>query len=161
MCWQCDHPEATVQEWMEKLHRLVEKLGWIVQFVEDQRTPYAYTVGLHKRGLPELLVTGLPPGAANYMLRSVGEYLVSGGKPVPGERILIGDELLLDVVQVEHPDAHMNVAVAFYGPGLRALQLVWPDDRGHRPWCAEFSNGPERQPVLGVRVAPPDERHRR
>ena len=62
--------------------------------------------------------------------------------------------MLLEVVQVEHPDAHMNVAVAFYGSDLRALQLVWPDARGHRPWCAEFSNGQVRQPVLGVRVDP-------
>jgi hypothetical protein len=64
-----------------------------------------------------------------------------------------GAELLLEVVQVEHPDAHMYVAVAFYGAELRALQLVWPDDQGHRPWCAAFSNGQVRQPVLGVRFA--------
>ncbi|WP_206430387.1 hypothetical protein [Mycobacterium sp. P7213] len=36
-------------------------------------------------------------------------------------------------------------------PGsVRALQLVWPDERGHRPWCPEFDNGGVRQPVLGV-----------
>jgi hypothetical protein len=46
----------------------------------------------------------------------------------------------------------MNVAVAFYGTELRALQLVWPDDFGHRPWCPEFGNGQARQPVLGVRL---------
>ena len=154
MCWMCDHPKATVQEWLEAIHDAVEKEGWVVQFVESERTPYAYTVGLHKRGLPELLVTGLPPQAATLMLDSVAEYLVDGGKPVPGERILIGGEVLLDVVQVQNPDAHMDVAVAFYGRELKALQLVWADDRGHRPWCAEFSNGQVRQPVLGVRVDP-------
>ncbi|HWF69652.1 MAG TPA: DUF4262 domain-containing protein, partial [Mycobacterium sp.] len=131
------------------------KQGWIVQFVESDRAPYAYTVGLHKRGLPELLITGLPPQRAARILNSVAEYLVNGGRPIPGERILIGGEVLLEVVQAQHPDAHMNVAVAFYGPALRALQLVWPDDRGHRPWCAAFSNGEIRQPVLGVRVDPP------
>ncbi len=47
MCWKCDHPEVTEQEWLEALHRLVEKHGWAVQFVESDRTPYAYTVGLH------------------------------------------------------------------------------------------------------------------
>ena len=152
MCWMCDRPEATMQEWLEAIHDAVEKEGWVVQFVESDRAPYAYTVGLHERGLPELLVTGLPPQSAARLLNSVAEYLVGGGKPIPGERILIGGEVLLDVVQVQHPDAHMNVAVAFYGRELKALQLVWADDRGHRPWCAEFNNGQVRQPVLGVRV---------
>lgn len=155
MCWKCDHPDATVQEWLEVIHATVEKHGWAVQFVESDHAPYAYTVGLHERGLPELLVTGTQPQPAVRVLNSVAEYLVKGGRPVPGERILIGGELLLDVVQVEHPDAHMNIAVALYGSELKALQLVWPDERGHRPWCAEFDNGEVRQPVLGVWVDPP------
>jgi Domain of unknown function (DUF4262) len=161
MCWKCDHPDATVQEWLEAIRETVEKHGWAVQFVESDRRPYAYTVGLHERGLPELLVTGLSPQPATRVLNSVAEYVVDGGRPVPGERILIGGELLLEVVQVQHPDAHMNVAVAFYGADLHALQLVWPDEQGHRPWCPEFSNGQARQPVLGVRVDPPDTRDRR
>jgi hypothetical protein len=161
MCWKCDHPDSTMQEWLEAIYASVERNGWVVQFVESDRTPYAYTIGLHPRGLPELLVTGMPPQRATQVLNSVAEYLVGGGKPRPGERILIGGELLLDVVQVQHPDAHMNFAVAFYGADLRALQLVWPDDQGHRPWCSEFSNGGVRQPVLGMWVEPPESRDRR
>ena len=161
MCWKCDHPDSTMQEWLEAIHELVEREGWIVQFVESDRTPYAYTIGLHPRGLPELLVTGMPRQRATLVLNSVAQYLVDGGKPVPGERILIGDELLLDVVQVQHPSAHMNFGVAFYGADLRALQLVWPDDRGHRPWCPEFSNRQVRQPVFGVRIDPPEHRESR
>jgi hypothetical protein len=152
MCWKCDHPEATVQEWLAAIHELVVKHGWAVQFVESDRTPYAYTVGLHERGLPELLVTGLPPQSAVWLLNSVAAYLLGGGRPVPGELISIAGGSALEVVQVQHPDAHMNVAVAFYGTDLHALQLVWADDRGHRPWCPEFTNGKVRQPVLGVRV---------
>jgi hypothetical protein len=159
MCWKCDHPDSTMQEWLDGIYALVEKNGWVVQFVSD-RTPFAYTIGLHPRGLPELLVTGMPPERANLVLTTVAEYLLKGGRPVPGERMLIGDELLLDFVQVEHPDAHLKFAVAFYGP-LQALQLVWPDDQGHRPWCAEFSNDGVRQPVFGVWVEPPDTRNRR
>ncbi len=152
MCWMCDHPDATVPEWLEAIREKVERHGWAVQFVESDRTPYAYTVGLHERGLPELLVTGLSPLPASAMLNNVASYLVGGGKPAPGELISIGGGgPLLEVVQVEHPDAHMDVAIALYGTGVRALQLVWPDDRGHRPWCPTFSNGNSGQPVLGVR----------
>ena len=161
MCWKCDHPDSTMQEWLEIIRATVEKNGWAVQFVEDDRTPFAYTIGLHEQGLPELLVTGMPPQRATQALNSVAQYLVDGGRPVAGELILIGGELGLQVVQVDHPDAHLNVAVALYGPGLRALQLVWPDDRGHRPWCPEFSNRQVRQPVFGVRVDPPGHRDSR
>ena len=153
MCWKCDHPDSTMQEWMELIYAAVQEHGWVVQFVSD-RTPFAYTIGLHPRGLPELLVTGMPPERARLVLDSVAQYLVKGGRPVPGERMLIGGELLLNFVQVQHPDAHLKFAVNIYGP-LRALQLVWPDQQGHRPWCAEFSNGGVRQPVFGVPVDPP------
>jgi hypothetical protein len=155
MCWKCDHPEATMQEWMDLIYEEVQSKGWVVQFIQD-RVPFAYTIGLHQRGLPELLVTGTSPDRANLVLNTVAHYLVEGGRPVPGERIAIGDELPLDIVQVEHPIAHLKFAVSIYGPELRALQLVWPDERGHLPWCAEFGYGQIRQPVFGVWVEPPD-----
>jgi hypothetical protein len=160
MCWKCDHPEATMQEYLDLIYEKVQEIGWVVQFVESDRNPFAYTIGLHERGLPELLVTGMPPERANLVLNTVAEYLVDGGRPVPGERMLIGGELLLDFVQVEHPDAHLKFAVSIYGP-LKALQLVWHDDQGHGPWCPEFGNGDVRQPVFGVWVEPPETRDRR
>ena len=160
MCWKCDHPEATMQEWLELIYEKVKENGWTAQFIQDDRKPFAYTIGLHERGLPELLVTGMPPERANLVLDTVAQYLVRGGRPVPGERMLIGGELLLEFVQVQHPIAHLKFAYSIYGPDLRALQLVWPDEHGHLPWCPEFSNGDVRQPVFGVRVDPPDERDR-
>ena len=160
MCWKCDHPEATTQEWLELLHERVKQNGWTPMFIEDDRTPFAYTIGLHERGLPELLVTGMPHQRANLVLHSVAQYLLRGGRPVPGERMLIGGEVMLDFVQVQHPVAHLKFAYSIYGPDLRALQLVWPDGQGHRPWCAEFSNGGVRQPVFGIRVELPENRNR-
>jgi hypothetical protein len=161
MCWKCDHPEATIQEWLELIYEKVKENGWTVQFVQHDRMPFAYTIGLHERGLPELLVTGMPPERANLVLNTVAQYLLKGGRPVPGERMLIGGELLLDFVQVQHPIAHLKFAVSIYGAELRALQVVWPDDQGHGPWCAEFSNSGVRQPVFGIRVEPPETRNRR
>jgi uncharacterized protein DUF4262 len=160
MCWKCDHPDSTMQEWLELIYEKVKENGWVVQFVQD-RTPFAYTIGLHERGLPELLVTGMPRERANLVVNTVAQYLVRGGRPVPGERMLIGGELLLEFVQVQHPIAHLKFAYSIYGPDLRALQLVWPDEHGHLPWCAEFSNGGVRQPVLGMWVEPPEHRDRR
>ena len=161
MCWICDHPGSTMQEWLDVIRETVREHGWAVQFVESEMTPYAYTVGLHERGLPELLVTGLAPEPTVRMLNNVAAYLVDGGRPVAGDWISIGSESTVVVVQVEQPEAHMNIAIAIYGPDLRALQLVWPDEQGHRPWCAEFSNGGVRQPVFGVLADPPEHRDRR
>lgn len=150
MCWKCDHPGSTTEEWLAAVRATVDEHGWAVQYVESERAPYAYTIGLHEHGLPELLVTGLPPHQTARLLNGVAAYLLDGGRPVPGEWISGPGGQLVLVVAVDHPDAHMNVAVAFYGRDVRALQLVWADERGHRPWCPEFSNDGVRQPVLGV-----------
>lgn len=59
MCWLCDHPQATTQDYLDILRRQIAKCGWTVQYVEG-RSPFGYTIGLSEVGLPELLVTGLP-----------------------------------------------------------------------------------------------------
>ena len=155
MCWKCDHPEVTVEEWLESMRSIIDTHGWAVQYVESEHRPFAYTVGLHERGLPELLVTGLPPSRAVEILNTVAAYLVDGGRPVPGDLVTIADGPSLEVVQVQHPDAHLLVAIALYGDGVRALQVVWDVRVGHRPLCPDFNRGGVRQPVLGVRGSPP------
>ena len=55
-------------------------------------------------------------------------------------------ELLDDVA------SHVLHAVEFYGPGIRALQLVHADGRGHWPWEVGFRGVQGGQPVLGVRA---------
>ncbi|MGV0838318.1 DUF4262 domain-containing protein [Mycolicibacterium thermoresistibile] len=39
-----------------------------------------------------------------------------------------------------------------FGPQVRALQLVWADDRGRWPWERGWMHGRRKQPVLGVRA---------
>jgi uncharacterized protein DUF4262 len=128
--------------------------GWATQYVEDDRTPYAYTIGLHEFGLPELLVTGVSPQRAARVLNTTARIaLRDDDAPMPGDRIQLPAGPLIEVVSVDHPGAHMNMAVAIYGPDVRALQLVWADGHGRWPWAAGFSDGRGRQPVLGIRVA--------
>jgi hypothetical protein len=153
MCWMCDHPGSTIDDYLDLLRANMLEHGWAVQFVEDNRTPYAYTIGLHDCGLPELLVTGVSPQRAQRLLNNVARIAIRDDAPMPGDRIQLPAGPLLEIVTVDHPDAHMNMAVAFYGPELRALQLVWADGRGRWPWAASFSDGRARQPVLGIRAA--------
>jgi len=127
-----------------------------VQYVED-RVPYAYTIGLAGHGLPEFLMTGVSPLRALEVLgglaESAAEVVWDVDAPKPGARLALPGPTLIEVVEVEHPDAHMNVAIAIHGSEVRALQLVWADARGRWPWSPTFDNGRGTQPVLGVRAA--------
>ena len=56
---------------------------------------------------------------------------------------------MIEIVEVAEPTAHLVTASEFYGPGIRALQLVHAADRGHWRWQVGYRGG---QPVLGVRA---------
>jgi hypothetical protein len=151
MCWLCDHPGATLDDYYDVLHAKIRKNGWAVQYVESDRRPFAYTIGLHDWDVPELLMTGVSPQRALRLLDMVARRFVSGDVLAPGQQISLPAGPLIEAVEVDHPDAHMGWAVAFGGPEIRALQLVWADGRGRWPWSAEFADGRATQPVLGVR----------
>jgi Domain of unknown function (DUF4262) len=155
MCWQCDHPGATWQDYLEHLHELLEQHCWIVQGVqrERHRPPYAYTVGLAAHDRPELVVTGMPYDRAVDLLNSVAEHVVHADAPAPGEVIELCGGPAIEVVRVAEPRVHLAVAASLNGPKFSALQLVYADDRGHWPWDAGFRSGRGGQPVLGARTA--------
>ncbi len=152
MCWQCDHPNATADDYLDELRTTMLEHGWAVQYVESDRTPFGYTVGLHDCGLPELLITGVSAERAGRLLNTVAKDMMGGTVLSPGQKIAIRSGPLVEIVEVANPDAHMKWAVAFGGPEVRALQLVWADGRGRWPWAAAFSDGRARQPVLGTRA---------
>jgi hypothetical protein len=132
----------------------VREYGWAVRVVYGtaSRPPWVYTVGLGESDLPELVVTGLPAERAVALLNDVAEHLVhSGVPPRAGERRRWAGGPETEFVEIAEPDVHLLHAVALYGEGRRALQVVWADEEGRWPW----ESG--RQPVLGRRApdAPP------
>jgi len=153
MCWRCDNPDGTTEEYLEELRAMIADHGWAVQYVESDNRPSAYTVGLHARGLPELLMTGLSAEVSCRVLNSIAHMIVDDGVVVaPAMHIYYQDRFLIEVVQVEHPDVHMRFAVELFGPKVRAMQLVWADEKGRLPWEAGWGHGRRRQPVLGRRA---------
>jgi len=113
MCWQCNHPEATWQDYVEHLRGLLEQHRWIVQGVqrERHRPPYAYTVGLPKHQRPELVVTGLPYDQAADLLNSVAEHVVHAETPpLPGEVIPLRGGPVIEIVRVAEPGIHLHDA---------------------------------------------------
>lgn len=152
MCWRCDHPDKTLDDYLALTRERIVAHGWAVQHVESDRMPFSYTIGLHDRGLPELLVTGLPAKDALWLLDSFAKRMAAGLRAVPGDQVTLPANTRLELVDVEHPYAHMGMAIAIGGFGVTAVQLVWADGRGRWPWAPGFDDGRRRQPVLGVRT---------
>jgi hypothetical protein len=154
MCWMCDEPTLTHEQYLDRMARVVADHGWAVQGVErdGERPPSAYTVGLTPLDLPELVVTGLRLSQAAGLLNDVAAHLVHAEAPPPGEQVPLVGGPLVEFVAVEHADVHLPVAVELYGPAVRGLQVVWADDREHWPWDRGFRGGRGGQPVLGPRA---------
>lgn len=157
MCWQCDHPGASWQDYLEHLRELLDQHRWLVQGVQRERTraPYAYTVGLPRHQRPELIVTGLPYDRAVALLNSVAEHVVHATAPQPGEVVPLRGGPVIEIVRVAEPGVHLKAAAAINGPGFTALQLVYADERGRWPWDPGFRGGNGGQPVLGARASSP------
>jgi hypothetical protein len=152
MCSQCDDPDEITDEDLDELRTTVRTHLWAVKCVESARRPYAYTLGLHELGLPELLATGVVTERALALMDYFAPEAILNGTPSPGDRIVLTDTAMFEAVEVDHPDAHMELAVKLYGPNLRAVQLVWTDDYGRWPWDAAFDFFGMKQPVLGIRA---------
>ena len=152
MCWQCDNPQRTTQDYLQILREIIRGHGWAVQFVESEQRPFAYTIGLHDKGLPELLITGLPPRTSARLLNSIAHQIFEDGVVLhPAMHIDFQSEFFLEVVEVEHPDVHLKFAIGLYGREVRAHQLVWTDDARRWPWDRGWAHGRRRQAVLGLR----------
>jgi hypothetical protein len=154
MCWACDHPDRTDDDYLDWMRGVIARVGWAVQGVERDRIhpPWAYTVGLTAHDLPELVVTGLPLRPAADLLNAVAGHAMHDTAPKPGDQVELRGGPLIEVVEVAAPAAHLNMAVELCGPGVRALQLVHADDRGHWPWERGYRGVRGGQPLLGTRA---------
>jgi hypothetical protein len=154
MCWKCDDPALTPEEYLARMARLVQQHCWVVQGVRGERgrPPWSYTVGLTSHQRPELVATGLPASRAAALLDGVAAHLVHAAAPPPGEQVRLVSGPLVEFVEVDHPEVHLVMAHALYGPAVRGLQVVWADDRDHWPWDPSFRGRRGGQPVLGRRA---------
>lgn len=148
MCWLCDNPKATFDDYLDEVVRpVVDRFGFAVQATERYGTVVTHTVGLADQGRDELVVTGKPPDDAHDLLQAV----LAGEVPAHGERcdLLVGTALW--AFRVVRPSA-LAVAWALH-PGARALQLVWADTRGRWPWEVHRSAQRLLCDVTAVRAA--------
>lgn len=150
MCWKCETRDDDIAEHLDEIRDAVREHGWVIKCVDQGKRPYAYTAGLHRFGLPELIATGVTTERGLALLGHFGEETMSSGPFRPGARLDFLGIAAIEVVQVDHPDAHLGLGIALYGNAIRAVQLVWTDMSGYWPWESAFDD--EAQPVLGVRA---------
>jgi hypothetical protein len=149
----CDHPNATREDYLDHIGRLIDECGWAVQAVERYRfrPPYAYTIGLTAYRKPELIVTGLPARRSAWLLNDVATHILHAEEPRAGEPIPLVDGPLIQILEVDVPGAHLPLVSGFFDGEFRALQVVHADDRGKWPWEVGYRGVRGGQPVLGAR----------
>jgi hypothetical protein len=88
MCAMCDG--ATLEEFLEDLHDLIDRHGFTVSGIEpDEDHPtWLYTIGLLDRvDHPELCILGVPLGFGVAVLNKWGNYVLDGNVLAAGETI--------------------------------------------------------------------------
>lgn len=125
----------------------IKEHGWVIQgvFGDKDEPPFAYTVGLAGRGLPELIVSGLPMGAAQPVLNDLARRAVDGiARLEHGARFtdLLANEVPMRLIGTDYEAAKAETGVArnvqIIQTGdphaeIEVLQLLWPDKEGRWP----------------------------
>ena len=148
-CPACNDPDWTPEKDWERTWETIERHGWQVTAVLGSRTfpPYAYTVGLSLRDLPELVITGLTAEVAGGILNDHAR-LVASGEWVPEPEGSGGGRFR--VIEVTKPGERLAVADNVNGGPVPAYQLVWPSPDGRYPGDPGYDEITWRQPLLGA-----------
>ena len=130
--------DERITAYLEKVTGMIEEHGWIIQAVGTNPMLF-YTVGLAQKGLPEVVVTGLPMDAAQSVLNVFARKLVNGTFPLDEDAIQSGakfDDVLegykakLRWVAPAHVRELRVAKVIAQTEDFKALQIVWPDREG-------------------------------
>lgn len=134
---------AAFADYHQKVLALIEKHGFTVQGVfptEDGQGPtLGYTIGLAAKGLPEVMILGLPPQAVVPILNSVAQQLIGGDiKPEAGQLVHKAASMPLKLVEVAEQVARSYALGAYRhaktsNSPVKVLQALWPDTRGIYP----------------------------
>ena len=145
---------SSISTYLAQVRRLIAQHGHAVQVVAPSpgEAGWAYTVGLHSHGLPELIVVGgLAVPDQHGILNELAERMRDGEVFEPGRRypsLLVG----FDVTFVEVADTTTeDFAVANrLQSDFRALQMVWPDHSNRFPWDPDYAIPKDDQRLLGL-----------
>lgn len=137
---------SKVRAVQDSISDLVERFGWAVVSVmptKDSPQPhvaFAYTIGLHRKGLPELFMAGLAPQSLIDCLNLAAQVLVSAGGVEDGQttdRIADRFPCMFRSLPADVVSAKGLQALAFAGGEVEGAHVVFPDSQGRWPWDPE------------------------
>lgn len=137
------------------LEHLIARHGWAVQAVmaDGESPPYAYTVGLERRGLPEVIVFGIPYPDSLGILNKLAERATNGEVELVAGAVVDGLNdigVRMALVDVDDSGGHLLAANTHAKHGVRpvcAVQLVFPSPDLWGPWPWEQQD--TALPLLG------------
>lgn len=135
--------EAQRQRLLQDREDIIARVGWMVQAVggDPNAPPFSYTIGLHDKGLPELIVVGMADRNAMLLLNEVGTLLVAD----PTRRGKVDSPrwshqyFLLDADQETVAGSYAFGAANRSHGTAKYVQVVLPDRFGKFPWDRECS----------------------
>lgn len=82
---------ASLDECRFQIHGIIDRYGWFIQYVEVEpiSRAWAYTIGL-SAGFehPELIIAGVRPETAAWVLNGIGEKIRAGMRFTPEHRLV-------------------------------------------------------------------------
>jgi len=131
-------------EWSRsEIEERVQAHGYtVVGTLDDAGRWLLYTVGLHVRDLPELVLRGLPPDIGNPIIQDLAQRAVGGTDDLAcglREGLIVGYSMYLVPSASSRWDFVLGAVEAMYGPDVAVMQLVWPDHDCAWPWDADYS----------------------
>lgn len=141
---------------------LVDTHGWAIMCVYAQ-APVCYTLGLFAtKGLPELVVSGLPPETGQSILNTLASRLVTGELKLDSTKdyadVFEGFPARFRPLPPETAEL-LNLAQAFAPAGYvaPAWQLLWPGTDGRFPGDTDCSTLAHTAQEVGRLLARDDE----
>jgi hypothetical protein len=101
----------------------------------EPEIPFLYTVGLHDRGMPELLIIG---GVSHTIIKQA----ISAIEATPATDGMVLDDIegmrvILRALPAEAAaKTHTRFSAQYYGKPVDCMQIVFPDAEGLYPWEA-------------------------
>lgn len=124
--------------YLEKVAGMIEEHGWIVQAIGTSPMLF-YTVGLAEKGLPEVVITGVPMEAAKSIMNTFARKLVEDKFTLDDAAMERGDKFegVLEGFKAQlrwvppMQTKQLNVARVFApSDDFKAVQIIWPDPKG-------------------------------
>lgn len=124
----------------------VKKYGFHIAYFErtDYLPGFAYTIGLHEKNHPELIVFGLSQELMGFILNEMGAKILNGEVFEIGRNyddFIEGYPIQLVKVDKDYYPNYLGYCSWYNGfsEEYSTYQVIWPDKEGKFPWEDEFN----------------------